>query len=207
MAEYLNTISLYSDSDKTEDKPGVNLLTIHSAKGLEFDVVYLTGMEEGVFPSRQATTDHDHEEERRLCYVAITRAGKKLYLTSASNRRVYGAYEPHYPSRFIEEMGDKLTKQKDSAKETQSIQRNTYGRKNQEALLESVQYQDAFFEVPKPKKSQREDIGDVKEGDKIKHSMFGIGTVVAINGDLLTVSFDGKGLKRMKKDIPQIERA
>lgn len=203
LAEYLNTVSLYSDTDKTEERNGVNLLTIHSAKGLEFDVVFLVGMEEGLFPSKQAETEHEKEEERRLCYVALTRARKKLYLSSAENRRVYGSFECHIPSRFIEEMEEEVEKEKDTAKEP-SVQRNTYGVKDQEQLLGSLQYQGGLNE--EVKMVQRKDNGPLREGDRIKHQTFGEGTVVAVAGDLLTVSFAGKGIKRMKKDIPQIER-
>ena len=138
-----------------------------------------------------------------MCYVALTRARKKLYLSSAENRRVYGSFECHIPSRFIEEMEEEVEKEKDTVKEP-SVQRNTYGVKDQEQLLESLQYQGGLNE--EVKMVQRKDNGPLREGDRIKHQIFGEGTVVAVAGDLLTVSFEGKGIKRMKKDIPQIER-
>ena len=96
-----------------------------------------------------------------------------------------------------------MEKEKDTVKEP-SVQRNTYGVKDQEQLLESLQYQGGLNE--EVKMVQRKDNGPLREGDRIKHQIFGEGTVVAVAGDLLTVSFEGKGIKRMKKDIPQIER-
>lgn len=107
--EYLQTLALLSDLDKTENsKNGVKLMTIHSAKGLEFPVVFIAGLEDGLFPSRMAIEEGNLEEERRLFYVAITRAEEKLYLTQASTRRQYGQVQIQKTSRFLDELGDSI---------------------------------------------------------------------------------------------------
>src|SRR5699024_7407894 len=102
LEEFLATISLLSDIDKTQDTDNmITMMTVHSAKGLEFPVVFLVGMEEGLFPiSRAFENDKDLEEERRLCYVAITRAEKILYITNAKRRTIYGRTNYTLPSRF-----------------------------------------------------------------------------------------------------------
>ncbi len=109
MEDFLANISLLSDVDKTADiDSSVTLLTVHSAKGLEFPVVFMVGMEEGLFPiSRALNNESELEEERRLCYVAITRAEKLLYITHAKIRTIYGNTNYTLPSRFIEEIPKK----------------------------------------------------------------------------------------------------
>jgi DNA helicase II / ATP-dependent DNA helicase PcrA len=109
LGRYLQEISLLSDLDEWTDKGGaVTLMTVHLAKGLEFPVVFVTGLEEGLFPIGDSAFDQDElEEERRLAYVAMTRAKEKLYLTSASSRRIFGTPRMNIPSRFIEEAGIK----------------------------------------------------------------------------------------------------
>ena len=109
LARYLQEISLLTDLDEWTDKGGgVTLMTVHLAKGLEFPAVFVTGLEEGLFPIGDSAFDQDElEEERRLAYVAITRAKKKLYLTCAASRRIFGTPRMNIPSRFIEEAGIK----------------------------------------------------------------------------------------------------
>ncbi len=108
---FLATISLLSDVDKTEDiDNSVTLLTVHSAKGLEFPIVFMVGMEEGLFPISRALDDETElEEERRLCYVAITRAEKSLFITHAKLRTIYGNTNYSLPSRFISEIPEGYT--------------------------------------------------------------------------------------------------
>src|SRR5699024_9978273 len=110
MEEFLVSISLLSDVDKTVDENNlITMMTVHSAKGLEFPVVFLVGMEEGLFPISRALEDEDDlEEERRLCYVAITRAEDRLFVTNAQRRTIYGNTSYTVPSRFIAEMGDTI---------------------------------------------------------------------------------------------------
>ena len=106
LADFLDSIALVSDVDKLDDsEEAVTLMTMHSAKGLEFEVVFLVGMEEGLFPSKRSIEEDDAvEEERRLCYVGITRAKKKLYITNTKKRTLYGTTTFSMPSRFIDEL-------------------------------------------------------------------------------------------------------
>ncbi len=110
LADFLDSIALVSDVDRMDDESeSVTLMTMHSAKGLEFEVVFLVGMEEGLFPSKRSIEeDESVEEERRLCYVGITRAKKKLYITNASKRTLYGSTTYTIPSRFISEIPEEL---------------------------------------------------------------------------------------------------
>ncbi len=110
LEEYLQQISLYSDQDSIEDKQEqVTLMTLHNAKGLEYDAVFVVGCEDGAFPHMRALEEGGEEEERRLCYVAITRARQRLYMTWARERRLFGRAEHNLPSRFIDELPAELT--------------------------------------------------------------------------------------------------
>ena len=110
LADFLDSIALVSDVDSLEEgAEAVTLMTMHSAKGLEFNVVFLVGMEEGLFPSKKSIEeDESTEEERRLCYVGITRAKEKLFLTNTNKRTLYGMTTYSYPSRFIDEISEEL---------------------------------------------------------------------------------------------------
>ena len=108
LSEFLQQFFLVSNEESNENKDAVKLMTIHSAKGLEFEVVFLPALEEGIFPNYKATTDEDIEEERRLFYVAVTRAKKKLFLTSSYNRFLYGESMTEEISRFLKESNGKI---------------------------------------------------------------------------------------------------
>lgn len=205
LEDFLATISLMSDIDKTEDTDNViTLMTVHSAKGLEFPVVFLVGMEEGLFPNGRAfDNEEDMEEERRLCYVAVTRAEKKLYLTSARNRTIYGRTEYCSPSRFIEEMGDSL-KKKDKKPIFQKP-RQEKKEKNDKLQVFEIKTNKA---IKTDKKAQPKDI--LKVGDKVNHKAWGPGMVVQITpkekDQELTISFDKKGIKRVLESLAPIEK-
>ena len=110
LEEFLQQISLYSDQDSIEDKEElVTLMTLHNAKGLEYDTVFIVGCEDGAFPHMRALEEGGEEEERRLCYVGITRARRRLYMTWARERRLFGRAERNLPSRFIDELPVELT--------------------------------------------------------------------------------------------------
>ena len=115
--EFLQQISLYSEQDKLTDREELlTLMTLHNAKGLEYDTVFIIGCEDGVFPHQRALDEGEEEEERRLCYVGITRARKRLYLTSARTRRMFGGRsETTMPSRFLDELPATLVHQQGSA--------------------------------------------------------------------------------------------
>ena len=123
LGDFLEEISLIADMQQhKEDGDEITLMTIHSAKGLEFKVVFLVGMEEGIFPHINSLMESDGlEEERRLCYVGITRAKERLYLTNAKRRMLYGKETMNHPSRFIDEIQDDLIERDEVAREEKKI--------------------------------------------------------------------------------------
>ena len=151
LQDFLDHSALVSDADSVDEQAQVSLLTMHNAKGLEFPVVFIAGMEEGLFPhSRSRDNDEQLEEERRLCYVAMTRAMKRLYLSSALSRRKYGGAppEPSQPSRFLDEVPRHLVEELHSARQApgsldlygerhavrEAARRNTYTGKTYNSL-------------------------------------------------------------------------
>lgn len=192
---FLATISLISDMDSSdEDDNYVSLMTLHSAKGLEFPVVFLAGLEEGVFPISRALTDEiELEEERRLCYVGITRAMKTLYMTYAASRTIYGKTNYSRISRFIGELP------KDCLK---SLNRNETENKilrKQNSLVEK--YKQSNME----KDAKNIDNNEVTLGTKVKHPAFGTGTVVTKNGSTVSIAFENKGIKSINLEYVKLQ--
>lgn len=207
LEEFLANVALLSDVDKTSDTTNVvTMMTVHSAKGLEFPVVFLVGMEDGLFPiTRALDSESELEEERRLCYVAVTRAEKLLFITNARVRTIYGNVNYTLPSRFIEEMGDAIEK-----KEKKSIKEQLVSVKDFTAKKEKREtFAPRPFIIQAQPKPQGDKNLDVNVGDKVKHKKFGIGTIVQIkardNDKELVISFDGEGLKRLLLSIAPIE--
>ena len=179
--EFLENISLVSDmKEYKEVENGVTLMTLHSAKGLEFNNVFLVGMEEGIFPhSRCYETPSEMEEERRLCYVGITRARKKLYLLNAKKRTLYGKTTMNMPSRFIDEI---------------SVD-----------LIESNIQKTPQINVGNMYESGRND--DLNVGDRVNHEKYGAGVVVKIDGSLATIAFGHKdGIKQLMKNHKSLKK-
>ncbi len=223
LVDYLEDLSLMSDLDKTkQEEDGVRLMTIHSAKGLEFPIVFLGGLEEGLFPSRMTMDEGNLEEERRLMYVAMTRAEKKLYLTRAENRMLYGRTMPQLPSRFIEELGSTIEKSRDDTGERWQESESTLYRQKEPvyrkgmsdpALRQRYDRQRNEFKRMIQEKKKRIEEGKktpYRVGDKVKHKKFGPGTIVAVTahpeGDELTVAFDKKGLKRLNAALAPLTK-
>ncbi|MDR7869252.1 MAG: DNA helicase PcrA [Tissierellaceae bacterium] len=201
LEDFLGSVSLLSDVDKTnEDTSLITLMTVHSAKGLEFPVVFLVGMEDGLFPIiRDFGDDESLEEERRLCYVAITRAEEALYITNAQKRTIYGNTNFTLPSRFIDEMGDSIEKK--------VIKKVKVERNPEEELVKVWDYTVPKKEfVIKPKTDLNI---DVNVGDRVKHKKWGTGIIVQVkpqdNDKELTIAFDKEGLKRLLMSIAPIE--
>lgn len=208
MENFLANISLLSDVDKTDDTDDmITLMTVHSAKGLEFPIVFLVGMEDGLFPiSRSLEEDDDLEEERRLCYVAITRAEESLIITNAKKRTMYGNTNFTLPSRFIDEMGDLIERNEESVVRVSSTPRE---KKSREDLISVYDYDKSKFTAPTSEAKNKADM-DIVVGTKVKHKKWGLGTVVAIkpkdNGDNeLTIAFDEEGLKKLLQSMAPIE--
>ena len=205
LAEYLNTLSLLSDVDKTSEDTGVNLMTLHAAKGLEFGTVFLVGLEEGLFPtSRALESEEEVEEERRLCYVGVTRACNNLFISSSRTRSMYGKLTPAKRSRFIEEMEGKIEIIEDKKRELLEIR--DYNEENT-----SVTRPKKFFGMDKKVDTNKNssDGKNINVGDKVKHKIFGKGMVVQKkekNGDYeVVISFDKKGLKRLMLSVAPIK--
>lgn len=178
LSDFLNEISLMSDNEEESGEDAVTLMTLHSAKGLEFDVVFLVGMEEGIFPHTNSLMEEGGlDEERRLCYVGITRAKDILYITNAKRRMLYGKDTINMPSRFINEIDKKLI--------------NTKGEPIVEAKDASEYY------------TGKND--DLRLGDLINHETLGHGVIVKLDGDLIDVAFKS-GVKKLKKDHKSITK-
>ncbi|MDU3124531.1 MAG: UvrD-helicase domain-containing protein [Finegoldia magna] len=200
LREYLETSSLMTDLDKTDDNTkGVSMMTIHAAKGLEFDVVFFTGLEEGTIPSR---VDEDVEEERRLCYVAITRARKKLYITSVQSRRRFNEFQTKAESRFIEEMENKY---KDESPNKEVSFRESFNTK----VVDDYRTE-ASASITKKQNAVTKNNEKYRAGDKVSHKKFGTGVIVGIvekdNGDELTINFEKKGLKKLNSSLAPLTR-
>ena len=183
---FLEGITLKSDIDSYEDQVNqVSLMTLHNAKGLEFPVVFMTGMEDGMLPIwRSLSNDMEMEEERRLCYVGITRAKQKLHLTSASERRLFGNISNYPPSRFLDEVPSEL----------KQIHRDTV------AIASSVSGDAADGTPVRARRAVADEKYDYRNGDRVKHSKWGTGSVEKTSGHgagmLITVNFD-RGLRKI----------
>jgi len=204
LSDFLQEVALLSDIDTFEDdKNGVTLMTFHSAKGLEFPVVFMVGMDEGVFPfSKSIFETGEIEEERRLCYVGITRAKDKLFLVSADYRMLYGTASANPPSRFIEELPDEFVEEIGRTSRTGSA--GAYG--NISYTLSSSARTGGRGAGNEKADSPRLELGT---GSKVRHSKFGIGTVISISesaGDrIITVAFPGMGVKKLVESYASLE--
>lgn len=201
LEDFLATISLLSDVDKTEDiDNSVTLLTVHSAKGLEFPIVFMVGMEEGLFPISRALDDETElEEERRLCYVAITRAEKSLFITHAKLRTIYGNTNYSLPSRFISEIPEGYTA---SSMDRGRIKASDYKK-------QLVKVHDYTKGINRAIYQSNNNNTDVDLGDKVSHKKWGVGTIVQIkerdDDKEIVIAFDKVGLKRLLLSIAPIE--
>jgi len=180
LEEFLLEISLVADmNEHKDDVDVVTLMTVHSAKGLEFDYVFLIGLEEGIFPHNNSLmSENEIEEERRLCYVAITRAKKKLWLINAGRRTLYGVDNSNPASRFIGEI-------------------------NEQYLIKEVKESLAFNKI----KVEIDENAEYNLGDKVKHDSFGVGVVVGVDKSILSVAFPHpNGIKKLIKGHKSIQK-
>ncbi len=199
LEDFLASVSLLSDVDKTVDADNVvTMMTVHSAKGLEFKSVFLVGMEEGLFPiSRSLDNDEDLEEERRLCYVAVTRAEEQLFITNAKRRMIYGRWDYALPSRFIEEMEDTIERKEKAPRQRETVRTLDYTLPTMPSMTR-----------PQPRKQNNLD-AEVSVGTKVKHKKWGEGMIVQIaekeNDKEISVAFDKGGIKRLSLSLAPIE--
>ena len=203
LSGFLEETALYTDAD--EDDGGndkVALMTIHSAKGLEFDNVFIIGMEDGIFPgSRSLDSEEDMEEERRLASVAVTRAKKQLYVTSAGRRMIFGQTQHNVTSRFIREMGKEHYIKKDNYSKNKDVQDNAVT----EVQSLSLQQQIARAKRQSVVKASN---ATYEAGERVSHKIFGEGTIIsatpAANDYMLEIAFDKVGTKKIMANFAKI---
>lgn len=209
LAEFLESVSLVADVDNlAEGGEAVTLMTLHSAKGLEFPVVFLIGLEEGVFPhSRSLTSDSELEEERRLCYVGMTRAREELHLLHAHRRALYGQPSFNRPSRFLEDIPHELTRplvnqpsRYPGVRQVTQQRSGTYTVSPPPAMVEQKRLRGPEWKSP------------FEVGQRVRHTKFGIGVVVACNplkdDAEVTVAFPGVvGVKKLVQSLAKLEAA
>ena len=206
LSGFLDDVALYTDLDTmTEENDCVTMMTMHSAKGLEFPVVFIVGAEEGIFPGLRTIGDPEEmEEERRLCYVAMTRAQQMLYLTCARQRMIFGRTTSNLPSRFVEEIpeedldkGGVLPKRRDLFNDEQGVvaqpgygsSRYGYGARRQAAEPERK------APIAPPKAAEKFVVGD-----RVNHKVFGLGTIqkmTPMGGDALVEIEFAQGTKKL----------
>lgn len=207
LADFLSDLALVSDLDSFEESSSqVTLMTLHAAKGLEFPVVFLIGLEEGVFPlSRAMLEESELEEERRLAYVGITRAEEILFMTNAFSRTLYGKTQYNRPSRFLNEIDEELLQNEGRQIASTAIPTRTFDPK----VFKPAYAQSTKKAVTNKVESGGESI-EWQAGDKVRHKSWGIGTIVRVSGnekDLeLDVAFPEKGIKRLLAAFAPIEK-
>ena len=207
LSEFLEEISLFTDADRMDTTTdAVNLMTIHSAKGLEFDTVFIVGAEEGIFPSKRSMdTVEDLEEERRLAYVAITRAKRKLYISHAVRRMMYGSTTMNTISRFVKEIPAEYVERIDSTV-------NSHDEENgDDDFIVAAPTYDLKSQIVNQqlKKAQKSDV-DYSVGEKVSHNMFGEGIIVSVkkmsNDAMLEIAFDKVGTKKIMANFARLKK-
>ena len=213
---FVDRLSLLSEVDEESGKRDAKvwMMTMHAAKGLEFPMVIIAGLEEGLFPhSRSAEDDDELEEERRLCYVGMTRARRQLLLTGAARRRVFGEYQSCEPSRFLDEIPATLMERITPAPSPRydsafahshyDFRTNPYGRKGSSRSKER--------ESTYAYENEDQSAAGVRTGMRVRHAQFGVGTVTAVeehNDDLkITVKFVSVGVKKLLSKYAKLEPA
>jgi len=191
LSGFLEEIALISDLDSVdENAESVTLMTLHAAKGLEFPVVFMIGCEESIFPHSRAFFNPDEmEEERRLCYVGMTRAREELVMTYAASRMLYGGVQHNPPSRFLADI--------DGSAREEIAPAFGYGMDRPAQPFEPVNTGEPHY-VP-------EDM-ELEVGDMVRHKVFGQGQVVAIEGTTISIGFAGRGVKKLNVEFAPLER-
>jgi DNA helicase-2/ATP-dependent DNA helicase PcrA len=181
---FLEEVALISDTDKIDQKQdAVHLMTLHSAKGLEFPVVFIVGLEEGILPhARSMLNRAEMEEERRLMYVGITRAKEKVYLAFTRERNIFGSTQVNPPSRFLDDIPAHLLQ---NAKDGKSKIQNPNFQSNSKSKIQNHGFED---------------------GEHVVHPEFGEGMIVSITGDIATVAFKKAGLKKISLEFAKLKK-
>ncbi|MAJ58596.1 MAG: hypothetical protein CBC48_00850 [bacterium TMED88] len=197
---FLDQVALISDLDQWEDRSDrVSLMTVHSAKGLEFPYVFLVGLEERIFPHASSSGDEESlEEERRLCYVAMTRAMDRLFITHASARMRYGERSFQSPSRFLDEIPDGLVERLESRRPRSSTRSSSGSRR------------ESSFDYSYSQEASGGD-GEIQPGTRVRHPVFGVGEIIEVQGaglnQKLKIRFERAGLKTVVVRYANLEMA
>jgi DNA helicase-2/ATP-dependent DNA helicase PcrA len=200
MDVFLEEVSLVSDVDQADlSGNAVTFMSLHASKGLEFPVVFMLGMEETVFPHSRALYDQfEMEEERRLCYVGMTRAREELYMTYASSRMLFGGVQHNPPSRFMSEIDAKF-QPADSSLGFGGAQSHGATTLRSAHAEPDPMLQPIISDEPRY-------VPDLNEGDTVKHQLFGVGTIVEIDGETATIYFKGKGARKLNVSFAPLEK-
>lgn len=207
---FLEHVSLATDREETNDDDEVSLMTLHAAKGLEFDAVFLPGWEEGLFPHQRALDEGGNaslEEERRLAYVGITRARKRAFISAAANRRIYNQWQSSLPSRFLDELPDEHVER--------ATARGLYQGSSNASNTHDMGMRDRPWEQPRERQAQRSprqkiieakassvvisspEPSDFAVGERVFHQKFGYGRIADVSGNKLEIKFEKAGTKRV----------
>ena len=231
LGDFLEHVSLVMDNEQANDVEKVTIMTIHGSKGLEFDHVFLPGWEEGVFPSQRSLDEGglaSLEEERRLAYVAITRARRRCTILNAANRRIYGQWTSSIPSRFIADLPEKHVAQESTLSGGASLWRAQWSEhtdpfagvlqdRPDKAAARGPGWQRAasvpFDPAPRRIAESTRSVAsfaakprlDIRRGDRVFHEKFGSGTVMAQDGNKLEIDFDSVGSKRVLDSFVRVE--
>ncbi len=198
LTTFLEEVALISDLDSANFGDNVvTLMTLHAAKGLEFPVVFMTGLEESILPHSRALYDQSEmEEERRLCYVGMTRAREELYMLYASTRSLYGGLQHNVPSRFLGEIAGEHVEEQTIMPSFGRVDFNTF---------ETAEAAKSVATLGAPTNEPRY-VPDLSEGDMVRHQLFGDGTVVELQGETAAIYFKGKGLKKLNISFAPLEK-
>ena len=209
LSGFLEEVALYTEADR-DDGSGdkVTLMTVHSAKGLEYENIFVVGMDDGIFPSaRSFDSEDDMEEERRLAYVAITRAKKRLYLTNARQRMLFGQTQHNVTSRFMKEIGSELVEKHDNAAAMkQQLEEND----KTVTEVHSATLQQQLARNKKTSGSASKEAVTYTAGEKVSHSIFGEGVIVSVkpmaNDSMLEIAFDKVGTKKIMANYAKLKK-
>ncbi|MFA6436533.1 MAG: 3'-5' exonuclease, partial [Candidatus Gracilibacteria bacterium] len=220
LATFLEEVALITDLDQVDDRTNaVTLMTLHSAKGLEFPYVFLCGLEEGIFPhSRSLFEPQQLEEERRLMYVGLTRAMERVYLSYAENRLLYGTVKSNAPSQFLEDIPEELIEREGSTLKKVLEQNDGILSMYQSGGLKRVPRESEFGFYPDAEPEYKEvsqEIGGfgleesaLDSGDRVQHKMYGEGVVVGLKGGIATIAFKNRavGVKKLALSVAPLKK-
>ena len=209
LSGFLEEVALYTEADR-DDGSGdkVTLMTVHSAKGLEYENIFVIGMDDGIFPSaRSFDSEDDMEEERRLAYVAITRAKKHLYLTNARQRMLFGQTQHNVTSRFMKEIGSELVEKHDNAA---AMKQQLEAEDKSVTEVRSATLQQQLARSKKTAGGTPKETVAYTAGEKVSHSIFGEGVIVSVkpmaNDSMLEIAFDKVGTKKIMANYAKLKK-